>query len=212
MKTKAALLIMFFSLFPLFAQENNFVQQSNNWFVGLNFSVLTFNQQIKNNFMTLSLERKLNKQFSISIYGGIGSFGTKSPSYSNITRNNEISMIETVADRYDHHTSLSLNIAVKYSPFEWAISPYLIAGYGSEYNFSTDSFTNRRVDTYDKNGMLINSSEKSSVESTVAGFRNGFKFGIGASTKIMGNFYLDGNIIFSGYNATSGSVGVKFGF
>ncbi len=212
MKTRTTLIIMLFSFFPFFAQETNTVQQSNNWFVGLNFSVLTFNQQIKNNFMTLSLERKFNKQFSISIYGGIGSFGTKSPSYSNFTRNSETSVTETFAERYDKHTGLSLNIAVKYSPFEWVISPYLIAGYGSEYIFPTDSFINRRIDTYDKNGMLINSFEKNSVEKTASGFRNEFKFGIGASTKILDNFYLDGNIIFGGYNATSGSVGIKFGF
>jgi hypothetical protein len=202
---------MFFSCFPLFAQENNSVQQSHNWFVGLNYSVLTFKQNLHNNFFTLSLERKLNKRFSISLNGGMGSL--RRPEYFNsyFSSRDETSVFNSVRETYDPINRLFLNIAVKYSPFDWAISPYLIYTYGIEYDYSSDYKVNRLINTYGKNGALINSVENNSVEKMASGFYNKGKIGIGASANIISNFYIDGNIMYDGGESFSGTLGIKIG-
>lgn len=211
MKTRTALLIILFSFHSIFAQENNSVQQSHNWFVGLNYSVLNFNQRIDNNFVTLSLEKKLNEHFSISLNGGIGSVRLQNNSRSYFSDNNEISTLETIREEYSPYNRLSLNIAVKYSPFDWAISPYLVYTYGIEYDYSSDYKVNRSFNTYSKNGGLINSVQNSSVEKMASGFYNRGKIGIGASTNIISNFYLDGNVMYNGADSFSGTLGIKLG-
>lgn len=202
---------MLFSFFSLFAQENNSVKQSHNWFIGLNYSVLTFKQNLHNNFFTLSLERKLNERFSISLNGGMGSL--RRPEYSNsyFSSRDETSVFNSVRETYDPINRLFLNIAVKYSPFDWAISPYLIYTYGIEYDYASDYKVNRLINTYSKNGALINSVESNSVEKMASGFYNKGKIGIGASANIISNFYIDGNIMYDGGESFSGTLGIKLG-
>ncbi|MDP3583219.1 MAG: hypothetical protein Q8S39_14885 [Ignavibacteria bacterium] len=211
MKTRTALLIMLFSFHSIFAQENNSVQQSHNWFVGLNYSVLNFNQRIDNNFVTLSLERKLNEHFSISLNGGIGSVRLQEISRSYFSNYNETPTFETVRETFNPFNRVSLNLAVKYSPFDWAISPYLIYTYGIEYDYSSDYKTNRVLNTYNKNGTLINSVENNSTAKMASGFYNKSKIGIGASANIISNFYLDGNVLYNGADSFSGTLGIKLG-
>lgn len=211
MKTRTTLLIMLFSFFSLFAQENISVKQSHNWFVGLNYSVLTFNQRLDNNFVTLSLERKLNARFSISLNGGMGSLRLSEKSSSYFSDRDETSILNSVRETHNPINRLFLNIAVKYSPFDWAISPYLIYTYGIKYNYSSEYKVNQLLNTYGKNGALINSVENNSVKKTASGFYNDGKIGIGASANIISNFYIDGNVTYNGSDSFSGTLGIKLG-
>ncbi len=212
MKTLKAFLFIVIFISSINAQEINPISQPSKWYLGLNFSLHTFNQDNNNHLAFLSLERKISKNFSLIVNGGFGSFSFKNLTNTYIINGSEGNSIETFQEKFNPQNRIFFDIAIKYSPFDWIVSPYLMVGYGTDYNFSSDGVTQRSIRSFDKNGALIMNDQKNFTQKLNSGFRNGFKYGIGFSAKLIDNYYLDGNVIYNGHDSPFGSIGLRLGF
>lgn len=213
MKTRIAILFLLFCTLSVNAQEIN-TPNFNSWYLGLNFGVYNFNSENNNNNLFISIEKKLNNHFSLSLGAGIGS--SKPSNYNSISSiyysESGDRILKSVNQEFNSAVSVPINLSIKYEPFSWNISPYISVGYGTEFIGGHSYVTTERTETYSPEGIQTGNFENTTTNNYRGVFGNGGILRVGVNYKLLPNLLLDANVLFNGINRPSLSVGAKLGF
>lgn len=213
MKTKIILILFLVTTFSVVAQNDTTPTLDRKWSLGLNFSAYTFNSESNFNNLFISLERKINDQFFISLSTGIGSHklnNSNSTSFSNESLSGN-TITKVVNTEFEQLIRIPLRLSLKYQPFDWNIAPYLAFGYGMEYYFGYNSTSITKNSTRSAIGNLLSEDELKTIEKNNGGFRSTAHYSIGASYKFNSNLYFDANVLFKGFDPAYLSIGIKYG-
>lgn len=214
MKARTVVLFLFLCTFSITAQNNNYTPPLNGWAVGLNFGMYTFNGNNNFNSMSITLEKRFNEHFSLSIGTGLELYRqSNSGSFSFFNDNSSGNTVAySVNNEFEPSVNIPLNISLKYNPFDWKLSPYVAIGYGVNYCLEKNNVTTTNIDIYSSNGNLLSQTTNRGSQKVKGSFFNHIIYGAGVTYNIYSNLHLDANVSYNGYYAPTISFGIKYGF